>query len=521
MGNLINEAFKVSRSNDLRQNPIAFIDPNIPENAKSFDYKDIIKNSGAKWSKSPQFKNVFPPHKTGFWFWYIGKTKDKWQISYDRMIKPALEKIHQMEGADEGDSKASLIASIDAILEKITSAQPSFDSDRILSKEEKEAIKDKLEDFKQVVINIKDDAQFKETMQKVLAFKNAQGHEFSFLNSILILIQNPNAKVVKSKTNWSNLYNRLINKDATPIWIRKPSERSKRKYSKNEKDDLTQKFLKDTGKKDISQLGVGERERLNTMLSGQVMFLSLELYDVYDVADTTLMEGKEDPVQDLLKREEIPWFTGDEIDDKVRPVYDALINYADTHGIGVDLVGTEVLGGARGSSAGGRIKLLKNEGNDVGITKTLAHEITHELLHQRYLKGKNKEMEKYFIGTEIGRGLVEQQAELTAWMVLNAFGFDLKTTSFNYAALWGADEKSMIDVFNNVINVANHLISEIAMRGNKLAEGEPDIPLGKKRYEPMDVAKILGVEDKFREVLRNDEKQQQMMERYIKLINKK
>lgn len=516
----IDEAFKVSRSNDTRGNPIAFLDPNAPENAETFKHKDILKNYGAKWSKSPQFKNIFPPHSTGFWFWFIGATEDKWRTVYDKMIRPALEKVHQAEGASPEDSQAALVASLDAIIEKISTANPVYDTDAVLTPEVKEKIKSKLEDFKLTITNIKDDAEFKETMKKIIAFQSAQGHEFSFMNTILILIQRPDSKLVKSKSNWQNLYNRTINKGAIPIWIRKPAESAKRQYSKNEKDQITQKFLKTTGKQSVADLGVGEKERLNVALSGEVFRRVFELYDVYDIADTTLIEGRPDPAADALKkREEIPWFTGDEIDDRVRPIWDALMSFASEKGIGVELVGPEVLGGARGSSASGTIKILNNEGNDVGLTKTLAHELSHELLHQRYLKGRDKELEKYFVGTEIGRGLVEQQAELTAWMVLAAFNFDLKTTSFNYAALWGANDKNMIDVFDNVSGVANYLISEVAKRGVQLTEVDVDMPMGKKYYTPADVADILNVEDKFRQVVQQ-EKQQQMMEKYNKLVNK-
>lgn len=519
MATIVNEAFKISRSNDLRNNPIAFVDPSLPENVKTYEHKDILKNYGAKWSKSPQFRNIFPPHSTGFWFWFIGKTEDNWRSVYNKMIKPALEKVHSAEDVAPEESKESLIASLDAIIEKISTADPVFDTNALLTTEDKETIKDKLEDFKLTITNIKDDKEFKETIKKIMVFKQAQGHEFSFMNTILILTQRLNAKVVKSKSNWFNLYNRKLNDGAKPIWIRKPAESAKRQYSRGEKDNITSDFLKNVGKRDVGDLGSGEKERLNVALSGQVIRRQFELYDVYDVDDTTLIEGKPDPVQDILQKHKISWFTGDEINDDVKPIYDALIGFADDKNINVDLVSPDELGGARGLSRGGGIKILNSEGNDVGITKTLAHELAHELLHWRYAKGKDKELEKFFIGSTEGRELVEQQAELTAWMTLAAFGFDLKTTSFNYAAIWGADDKSMITVFDNVSGVANYLISEITKRGGQLSEVNVDMPMNKKQYTPADVADILNVEDKFQDAIRQN-KQNIMLEKYNKLLNK-
>jgi len=518
MANVLNEAFKVSRSKDLKNNPIAFIDPNLPENEKSYDYRDIISKSGAKWSKSPQFKYVFPPHSKGFWFWYIGATEDKWRNVYDKMIKPALEKIHGLEGASPEDSQASLISSLDGIIEKIATAQPSFDSTAVLTKEQKQEIVDKLEGFKTTLVNIKDDAQFKETLKKVMAFKNAQGHEFSFMNSILTLIQRPDAKVVKSKTNWLNLYNRKINEGAIPIWLRKPSERAKVQLSQTEKQRVTQEFLKSVGKNSVKELGAGQQEKLNIELGGRVVYKQFEFYDTYDYADTTLIEGKEDPIQAVIQREEIPWFEADKKDERVKPVYTALMDYANQKGIHVELKDEKTLGGSRGVSMGGKIFLLQNDGDDVGTTKTFAHELAHELLHQKYVKEKDKEMQQYFLGQEQGRQLVEQQAELTAWMVMAAFGFDLQTTSLNYVALWGADDKTMVNVFDKVSSVANYLIREIAARGNKLAEA--DIPMGKKQYTPFDVAKILGVESKFQDVVKQEQQMNEMLKRYKKLITK-
>ena len=249
---LITETFKLSRSKTAKDQPIAFIDPNAPENSKTFQYKDILKQYGAYWSQSPKYKYNFPTHSKGFWFWFLGATEDKWRTVFDKRIKPALEKIHSMEDMPEVESKESLIASLDAIIEKIATAQPSYDTETVLTKEDKAKITDKLEQFKITITNIKDDAEFKETMKKILAFKNAQGHEFSFMNTILILIQNPNAKLVKSKSNWFNIYNRTINDGASPMWIRKPSRAGKRQYSKNEKDRITQTFLKKSGVSSVS-----------------------------------------------------------------------------------------------------------------------------------------------------------------------------------------------------------------------------------------------------------------------------
>ena len=101
-----------------------------------------------------------------------------------------------------------------------------------------------------------------------------------------------------------------------------------------------------------------------------------------------------------------------------------------------------------------------------------------------------------------------------------SFGFDLQTTSINYVVLWGGNDKNMIDVFETVSSVANNMIYQITTYGAKLTETEVNIPTGVKKYTPMDVAKMLGVEQKFQQVLKTEEPKNQMIERYNKLIRK-
>jgi hypothetical protein len=517
MKELISEAFRVSKTRDLRKNPIAFIDPSAPENKDTFQHKDIFKKHGAQWSKSPNFKNIFPAHGTGFWFWFLGPTEDKWRDKYKRFIEPALIEAHRASAASDEDSAKSLAISIDTVVDKIQSTPPSFDEENGLTKEDKDKIVKKLDEFKSMIVGLKDEEEFKEVMKKIIAFKNAQGHQFSLINSILVAIQRPDAKIVKSKSNWMNLYNRTINERAKAILIWKPGEKFKQQYSRQEKETITDRFLKSVGKQRVEDLGVGEKERLNVKLSGKFGGGRFDLYGAYDVSDTTLIQGKEDTIQPALKgMDDIKWFDDEQKDDRIKPIYNALLNYSEGIGINVELVGSDVLGDARGRSVGGKVQLLHNDGNSVGTTKTFVHEIGHELLHQRYLKDKDPELKKFFVGQAEGRAAVEQQAELTAWMVMHAFGFDVKTTSMNYVLLWGADDKKMIDVFNNVSNVANHLISEIVKRRGGLDESDVDLP-GGGRFSPMDVARFIGHEKEFQDVVKAEKEKEKFMEHFFRL----
>jgi len=489
MKSILNEAFVVSKGTDHKGNLIAYVDPTKPENKETFKYKDIFKNRGARWGGK-------------FWFWYIGKTEDQWRKVYSSFIEPALKDVHKLEGAPEEESKSSLVASLDAIVGEIQAATTTNDptSEKELTPEEKKALLEKLSKFKETIVNIDNDEEFKKTMQIVMTFKNAQGHSYSFWNSILVLIQNPKATLVKSEFNWNRFHRTIIDKSQR-MAVRSPSKAALRPYSKQEKEKITAKFLASVGKKTFAELGPGERERLGIMLRGAFGGHSFEVTYVYDVANTKQMEGKEDYVTDLIdKRKEVKWFEENMISEEVRPIYQALLDFAAENEIKIEII--DDLNGSRGVSKSGLIGILRNEGNDVGLTKTLAHELSHELLHQTYLKGKNSKFSQYFVGAPEGREAVEQQAEIAAWMIMGMFDFNLKTTSINYAVLWGADKEAMVKVFDTVSGVVSMLVDYISRKTKKPVDVPQNEVAGDSRVvTPMDVARFIGVEKEYQDVL--------------------
>ena len=512
MTKTLNEAFVLSKTKTNNGKNIVYLNPNKPENKDSFTHKDIFKRASANWSQSPKFKNMFPPHSPGFWFWWVGETKDQWYKVYNMFIKPALEKAHKAQGASPEESEASLLASVDELIKEISSTDPPKEMGGNGVKAI-ENIKEKLIDFKEKLINLENDEEYKKTMRAIIAFKNAQGHPYSFMNSILIWLQNRNARFVMSRIRWEG-YNRTVNKDAKTILVKSPANRAMKPYSKDEKENMTNKFINDLGKKDYGELSIGEKDKLGIRLRGSFSGTQFQITEAFDVADTTQIEGKENHVKDIEKKSEVKWYEEDMVDEKVRPIYTALIDYAKSLHLTINLVSLEKLGGARGSSGGGGvITLPENEGNDVGLTKTLSHELSHSLLHQKYVSEKNKEMSQYFLGRE-GHDAVEQQAELAAWTVLGLFGFDLQTTSINYAMLWGANKDDMIKVYDTVSVVVNLQVREINKRLN-MQEGEGGLTPARE-ITALDIAREVGNESEYLQIL----KKNQMVERFNHLSTK-
>jgi hypothetical protein len=478
-------------------------------------YYDIFK----KHSAIPKYiGKVFQ-----YWFWWLGKNDEEMQKNYVRKIEPALRDLYIAQtkdanenGGEEIDSE-KILPTIDLLMKSVVQAPNVIDGGEVFTPEIKEKIHNKLQEFKQILVNIRDDEEFKRTMLRIQKYRKSKGHSFSLLNSLLIFAQKPNATICNSKTSWTKYFNRTVNKDAQAIWILRSEVVGG--IGKNIVNSITNAFLTKEKVKNIKELTPGQKQRLDVeiqkAMSRNSSYKKWIHYAVYDVTDTTLINGKEDHIQDIINGLDIPWFKEGQLDEKVRPIYNALKEICSRMNITLELAGTDVLGKARGMSVGGKIILLHNDGNDVYTTKTFVHELAHELLHQKYLKTNDKELEQYFVGQQEGRGVVERQAELTAWMVMTAFGFDTKTTSFNYAAMWGGNEDNMIEVFDIISGVANYLISQISLHGGDLTEDVENHTNG--RYNAMDVARIIGVTSKFKEVLDNEKKKEAMLENFFRL----
>lgn len=437
-----------------------------------YGFKDILKKYGVKWDGQAKM-----------WFWFVDKNNPEKTLE---TIKKALSEVKEIQ---------NLPIEIDEIINTIQSESPSSKPEIGITKEDEELIKSRLQAFKEMILNIENDEDFKKIMSQIIAIRGAQGYKFSLKNAILIFIQNRNAGIVNNRSNWLSKYNRIVNDNAKPLLVYAPQGQKIFK-SKEEKEILKKQFLIKLGKKSYNDLTPNEKIRLDKILNDTIIASKFKLVPVYSQHDTTQIEGKEDYIkkaQDTQK--EIQWFEDNMISDEVRPLYNGLLDFGKTHGLTIELV--DDLDGARGVSKSGLVQILKNNGNDVGLTKTLAHEITHELLHQKYLKMTKNPMGKYKIDKMLDRGTIEQQAELSAWMFMHAFGFDIKTTSLNYTVMWGGNKENMIVVFDTVVGVVNELIKHVnSNMGNLNENGAAQGHL----YTPDEVADLLGLKPQYNQI---------------------
>lgn len=445
MKQLINEIFNLKNGTYKKKDgevvPIVYIDPETSES--TYQYRNEIKKFNALWIK---------PLNT--WGWYTKNDPNY----YKKYIQPCLEYLTNVEQNPNNEVR-NVIAIIDKLINEINGSNVGSDEATVeySGAFNPNEVKNRLESFKRDLMSVMSDEEFKQKMLPIIKFRNAQGHQYSFTNAILVFIQDPKATMVKSKSNWAKV-NRMIKTGAKPIALWVPYGGVP--LSKDEKDVITRRFLNQRGVSSKNELTPGDKEELSVRLKPKGTGFKL-VPSFYDVRFTVQMEGKDNLIGSN-DTSELPWYddSGEETSETVK-YCDAIISIIKDRSIKVDYV--DDIGGARGVSKSGAIDVLKNTPKNSGLFNTLVHEYGHELLHQKYVVKNDTNPDgygQYFIGTKQGRAVVEQQAELCAWIVLRNFGFDMPT-NINYVGLWGMDEKNAPMVFDTVANVATAIIKDI------------------------------------------------------------
>ena len=488
--------------NDGHTHKCIVLIPTTPQDTKAIiNHKEELKKYGAF------FSNI-----NKLWYWMIdGKSKAQINDLIETKIKPVSELIVNIEQGGNSDNKRDYIAVIDELIQQIESSlNGGSEVENATSKE----VKDKLLRFKQELVNIVNDKEFKEKLGPIIRFRQAQGHKYSLNNSILIFIQDPEATMVKSRKKWAD-FNKIVMDDAPAIALWKPTG-TKKVMTPAEQKAYTKSFLAIRNVKSIDELNPGDKDILKTEIN-KVEATGFKLVpDFYDVRFTVQMDGKEDLVGN--PKHDLPWYdnTSEETSETAMLV-DAGIMAAQSLGIQINYV--QDLGGARGVSKSGVIELLDNEPKNPGFANTLFHEFSHELLHQKYLKGKNSDLSDYFVGTNEGRGKVEQQAELSAWIIMRNYGYDMPT-NINYVGIWGMDEKSAPFVFDQVANVASYIINITGEALNNLDNNMQE-SIKMKINETVnlsgeEVANMIGLGDVYKRGLQKQQEENQIQMESIK-----
>jgi antirestriction protein ArdC len=238
----------------------------------------------------------------------------------------------------------------------------------------------------------------------------AKFYNYSFNNCLLIALQKPDASYVAGYQAWQKKFKRQVKKGEKGIKILAP---------------IPHKFKKEVEDKD----GNKEEKEIN--------YMTFRAISVFDISQT---EG-----------EELPSITT-QLDGDVEEYQELLEKLKSISPVQVDF--EEIKSGANGYYSYLENKIVvKNDLSELHAIKTLIHEISHAVLHNKE-DGEEK---------EAARNTKEVQAESIAYTVCSFLGLDTSDYSFGYVAGWskGRDTKELQENMEIIRKTAKQIIEEL------------------------------------------------------------
>ena len=253
-----------------------------------------------------------------------------------------------------------------------------------------------LEQLNNRIDSVRESEEFKSMLQFLGEF-----HNYSYQNSILIQMQRPDASYVAGYKQWQKKFNRHVKKGEKAISILAPFTYKKR---------------------------VAEEKKID----GQLKEVEKEVKRIYfrpvNVFDVSQTEGDPLPNLDIS------------VSDDYSRLYKPLAHYTKFKNITLTLkVLSESL---KGYSRGGKI-LINKILNQTERSGVLAHELGHELLHQKD-------------ESELSKEIKEMEAEAAAFVVMDHYGVDIK--SDKYLALY-KESYDLKQSLKRIDNLASEIIN--------------------------------------------------------------
>lgn len=257
----------------------------------TFDIKDILKQNGFKYDSVNKG-----------WYTILSNNEESRKQQIEKFIKPLISNITAM---------GKIISNLDELIKCIDNGNIAPTKNKEESQNfDANKLKSEIESFKIDLIKSFSDGTFREKMGPIIKYRRAQGASFSFSNAILIMLQKPNAQMVKSTSNWFKA-NRTIKPNATPIALYVPI--GQRTYTEEEaaakKEEFLQRMSKKYGKPmTYKELSVGEREKLDKILKTTTASGFKLVPSFYDLSDTEQIAGKDDLIGSLDGIDNVEWF---------------------------------------------------------------------------------------------------------------------------------------------------------------------------------------------------------------------
>lgn len=286
-----------------------------------------------------------------------------------------------------------------------------------------EKVKIITQELEKGIKNIFDSDNYKNYLSKM-----AKLHNYSFSNTMLILMQKPDATMVAGFGSWKNNFNRIVNKGEKGIVILAPAP-----YKKY----VDKKVLDKDGNPKLDSNGkeVFQKEKIQIQ--------AFKPAYVFDVSQTS-----GDPIPTIKVKE----LTSDVNDfDKI---FDAIKSASP-----VPILFENITSGAKGYYSHAEKNIKVNYGmGELQTLKTAVHEIAHAMLHDNdYIKTT---------GERKSRQTKEVEAESVAFTVCSYLGLPTDDYSFGYIAGW-SKSNSVEDVkcsMDTIQQCSNRIINKLEAR---------------------------------------------------------
>lgn len=252
---------------------------------------------------------------------------------------------------------------------------------------------------------------------KFLRMVNKIKNDYSFRNTMLVYVQNPNATIVKGFCDWNKL-GRGVKKNPKTIFIYTPI-----KYKK-------QKAIE--GQQNVN--GKEEKERNASGTIEVIEGISYKRVAVYDIGDTYIKKGnKRIPIlDDILEN------------NTTEELYNTLLEISP-----VPVKTEEINGIQKGYYSKKNQKIvLKESLSQDDKTAVLIHELCH-CLYDDFVYKTDRNKSEIFV-------------ESVAFLVADYFGFDTSLCSFSYITNWAEDNiKEFMSLSNKIKETADEFIELI------------------------------------------------------------
>ena len=433
---------------------LVYVDPNASTDS-TFDNKDLMKKYGMEYLPYNRYiRNIQGVPQAWGWIVWDGSEQEVYPL-----IKKFAEEIGQQETPPDGGNNRDInevLSSIEQLKDVIMKAEASsggrIDGNGIIAN---------AEEFKKKLVQGVGSRETMNALAELSRFRaemsKHRGHQLSWLNTILIFMQKSNARDVRSKGEWRDMgYTPKPN--AVPIILAMPA--SFKKLFGAQYDEVVRRFLEKEGVRSISELTPSQKRRLDRETKYPDPRGGFKEYLAYDISDLIKGEGAEEFPENNFK-----WYVDDSDETKKeRILIDACVKFGKSIGVKeYNFVGSDKLGGARGSASNKGIVDIIDDKKNHGLLSTVIHETAHQIMHWEVVSTTNPNLKKFYRGGSSLRGtdIIEQEAELCAWIVLSGFGYENQQEHFNYLANWGMNVNNCASVFDSIMKVADFMYEGI------------------------------------------------------------